>query len=94
MDDTPLRPGGSKGRHRWLRLALRLTRRLLVIFFLCLGTALLVMSYFVWKNNALVPAILGTALFVFAGVNFVVQGVAGVVRWKRERGRSRSDPAG
>ncbi len=84
MPDFPaMTPEPPRGRNRNYRLAMGLLRKFLTVFFMCLGAALLASSYLVWKNNDLLPAILGTALFLFAGANFIAQGIMGIRKWKR-----------
>lgn len=85
MNTSAETPGPGRGDNRKLLMILRVLEKFLAVFFLCLGTTLLVMSYLVWKNNDPVPAVLGTALFVFAGISFFGQGVRGVRRWIRRR---------
>jgi hypothetical protein len=69
---TPPRP---RSRNRPYLVLVRITRKILIVFYLCLGVALVATSYLVWKNNDLIPAIPGVALFLFAGFSFIANGV-------------------
>lgn len=70
-------------RNRTYVLLLRILRIFLTVFFLCLGVALLTSSYLVWRNNDLIPAILGSVLFLFGSASFIALGIEGIGKLRR-----------